>query len=242
MVRKRRRFDNETADTAKQSHWQHLPEYVYDALKTPDSVRVLVLEPSINFNADLEGEIVQYRRSEMGLKPNSHEHYNAMSYAWGERNFTCQLLCNRQQSTLQITPTVDSMLRHMRATWSCRYLWIDAVCLNQADATEKGQQVPLMGEIYDEAKEVWIWLGEAIPQIRNIFKLLEYATLLHKRKKKQRPLQAVKSAAKTLFGDSAHEAITSFLQIQWFSRRWILQEAASSRVTMVCCGFESIVW
>lgn len=39
------------------------------------------------------------------------------------------------------------------------YLWIDAVCIDQANAPEKGMQIPLMGEIYSRAGRVLAWLG-----------------------------------------------------------------------------------
>ena len=35
-----------------------------------------------------------------------------------------------------------------------RYLWIDAVCINQSNIPEKQLQIPLMGEIYSQASLV----------------------------------------------------------------------------------------
>jgi hypothetical protein len=40
-----------------------------------------------------------------------------------------------------------------------RTLWIDALCINQADNAEKAVQVTLMGMIYSKAKRVAVWLG-----------------------------------------------------------------------------------
>jgi hypothetical protein len=39
-------------------------------------------------------------------------------------------------------------------------VWVDAVCIDQQNAREKAQQIPLMGDIYAVASEFYIWLGE----------------------------------------------------------------------------------
>jgi len=41
-----------------------------------------------------------------------------------------------------------------------KVLWIEAICINQADDIEKSHQVSLMGEIYRNADNVVIFLGE----------------------------------------------------------------------------------
>ena len=38
-------------------------------------------------------------------------------------------------------------------------LWIDALCINQADLTERSAQVSMMGDIYQSATNVVVWLG-----------------------------------------------------------------------------------
>jgi hypothetical protein len=53
------------------------------------------------------------------------------------------------------------MLRHLRKASKSRYLWMDAICLNQADNDKKAAQVQLMGEVYIQAKKVQIWLDES---------------------------------------------------------------------------------
>ena len=38
-------------------------------------------------------------------------------------------------------------------------IWVDAICINQADAREREAQVQLMGQIFQFATSVYIWLG-----------------------------------------------------------------------------------
>lgn len=37
--------------------------------------------------------------------------------------------------------------------------WVDAICINQNDMSERNEQVPRMGDIYSMASRVWIWIG-----------------------------------------------------------------------------------
>jgi hypothetical protein len=66
----------------------------------------------------------------------------------------------------------------MRKRNGPRYLWIDAICLNQADEAEKSQQIPLMGEIYQQADKTLFWVGiEDGKDIRRIFACFRMLTL-----------------------------------------------------------------
>jgi hypothetical protein len=40
------------------------------------------------------------------------------------------------------------------------YLWVNAISIGQKDLRQKSQQILLMGEIYRNAKEVLVWLGD----------------------------------------------------------------------------------
>lgn len=42
-------------------------------------------------------------------------------------------------------------------------IWIDALCINQLDVSERNHQVEQMGDIYSRAESVQIWLGKAPP-------------------------------------------------------------------------------
>jgi hypothetical protein len=40
-------------------------------------------------------------------------------------------------------------------------LWVDALCINQANLGEKNHQVALMAQIYSRADKVLVYLGES---------------------------------------------------------------------------------
>ena len=52
-------------------------------------------------------------------------------------------------------------------------LWIDSICINQTDIPEKNIQVAMMGEIYNKADQVVIWLGEWTPAMYDAVEFLK---------------------------------------------------------------------
>lgn len=62
--------------------------------------------------------------------------------------------------TIEITANCFSALFHLREQLGSFVIWIDAICINQTDAREKANQIPLMQEIYSAADPTYIWLGE----------------------------------------------------------------------------------
>lgn len=48
----------------------------------------------------------------------------------------------------------------MRRRDTSRWLWIDAICINQKDDEEKSSQVGIMRQIYERAFQTIVWLGE----------------------------------------------------------------------------------
>ena len=101
--------------------------------------------------------------------------YQALSYCWGDVNDTtpiklyCPVSKNARFTGLKVdhalinynvTRNLYAALRSLRLFGKPRILWIDAVCMNQADPKEKTHQVGLMNLIYSFAEEVVVWLGE----------------------------------------------------------------------------------
>lgn len=84
--------------------------------------------------------------------------FTAISYAWGDASSRTAIQVNRKE--LSITSALDSALRHLRLPDQQRKLWIDQICINQADDDEKASQVLLMRQIYSQAEATIAWLGE----------------------------------------------------------------------------------
>lgn len=52
-------------------------------------------------------------------------------------------------------------------------VFVDAICINQHDTSERSSQVSMMGDVYRSAAEVWAWLGEGTPRSNQFFKLCD---------------------------------------------------------------------
>ncbi|KAF8847118.1 hypothetical protein BDZ45DRAFT_540435, partial [Acephala macrosclerotiorum] len=87
-----------------------------------------------------------------------HPEFEALSYTWGPKH---SLKCIEFKSSLiYVTKNLEAALRRLRSTNATRHIWVDALCINQDDNTERSSQVSLMREIYSQASRVIVWLGE----------------------------------------------------------------------------------
>ena len=87
--------------------------------------------------------------------------YTALSYCWGDPSKTRPIHCNGKK--LRVTRTLWSGFWHLRSEMpvgTTRSYWIDAICINQSDESEKNVQVPRTGDIYRRAARVLIWVGD----------------------------------------------------------------------------------
>lgn len=86
--------------------------------------------------------------------------YRCLSYVWGEDVPQDQhIIVNDIQ--VKVRKNLLGFLRRLRAGSSDPdgYLWIDAICINQADLSERAEQVQMMGYVYRLATGVIAWLG-----------------------------------------------------------------------------------
>lgn len=83
--------------------------------------------------------------------------YEAVSYVWGESLDTVEILVN--DAELYITRNLYNALQVFRYKDRPRLLWIDAICINQSDLSEKSRQIVLMKDVYSRCKACNVWLG-----------------------------------------------------------------------------------
>ena len=76
---------------------------------------------------------------------NGQEPYEALSYYWGtdESTSTLSIYANEERYKVPITPNLETALRQLRPPSGSRLIWIDALCINQADHKEKNVQLPI---------------------------------------------------------------------------------------------------
>jgi hypothetical protein len=75
--------------------------------------------------------------------------YAALSYVW-ESSEPAQTVYVKDVSR-KVTPYLAGALRHFRHSKSYRWLWVDALCIDQSNKEEVEQQVGMMGHVYKKA-------------------------------------------------------------------------------------------
>jgi len=131
--------------------------YEYVPLKHANSIRLLTLLPG-DREAPVQITIAEVRSRDDPL-------YEALSHTWATEDGDCkrsrQIRCNGAR--IWVTKNCELALQYLRKENEERVLWVDAICINQQDVSERGHQVGIMHKIYSKAQKVLIWLGEASP-------------------------------------------------------------------------------
>lgn len=113
-----------------------------------DSFRVIVTIPG------LEEHMIN---CEMWYTSIKDEERISLSYTWLPSTPSHEVRINGRIATVE--ENLWSFLRAACTDGIEGPLWIDSVSINQANNDEKGRQVPLMSQIYNNAEEMLIWLG-----------------------------------------------------------------------------------
>jgi hypothetical protein len=127
-----------------------------------DEIRLLYLDPG-TLEEPLTGElklasITPDTSGKLPPRPHSSLQYEAISYAWGslEKPHSIKI---RDIGEIPITASLFEILRHFRHVHRHRRLWVDGICIDQADISERNHQVAKMADIFSASKTVLVWLG-----------------------------------------------------------------------------------
>lgn len=164
--------------------------------------------------------------------------YLALSYVWGDPSETRIVYCDNRE--FKVTTNLYCALRQIRKNGINNFLWIDAICINQMNQEEKANQVRLMREIYKQALEVIIWLGEerdtdrsALPLMHQIHAAVQASDSEWSERVSDLDCEALGLPP---FSAPSWAALWSLLQREWFSRVWVAQEYFMARSCSILCG------
>ncbi|KAK5714943.1 hypothetical protein LTR15_010359 [Elasticomyces elasticus] len=162
--------------------------------------------------------------------------YAALSYSWGAGDQNSVALSVTEQvdddnvsqqicGSMMITRDMQNALRRLHQhNIDLEWLWIDAICVDQANAVEKEDQVASMDYIFRTAEHTYVWLGEAASPLPTNDPVVGASSepLLRRRGDLVRLI---------LLGDKA-----------WWFRLWVMQEVALSKEVVVCLGDRTSDW
>jgi len=195
--------------------------------------------------------------------------YEALSYVWAQEPGHRYIRLNG--SMHQITTNLFLALRRLRKASDARYIWIDALCINQDNGEERNHQVALMGSIYKSCTRALLWLGDyesPAGSPRQTLTIEEAETQSWKQiSEEQSSMQDKGFAAlntvhelsinKHVFATSLFEEIVksderndlhhlrsfgSIFDLTWWTRIWTIQEAVLPPMATVLYGSFAVRW
>lgn len=112
-------------------------------------------------NDESTAEGVEHADADCSTSKSLYTMFEALSYVWGSQDDPSyvRVLFGAHLGTLPITRNLDVTLRHLRQPMEARYIWVDALCINQADLDEKSGQVGSMHHVFMAATRTVAWLG-----------------------------------------------------------------------------------
>lgn len=176
--------------------------------------------------------------------------YTALSYCWGDAKDTEDIYLNNQ--VFSATTNLKAALLQLRKL-EYTTLWIDAICIDQANIEEKSQQLPLIGSIYRNATTTIAWLGEESRNSHLAFALIEKlwqeerqpSVIGRKQPAKEANKNIVKSLNPPLVPVEERNSIAALLGLlrrPYWKRVWIIQELAFSQKIKIFCGGDGADW
>ncbi|MCJ1247370.1 hypothetical protein MMC30_004584 [Trapelia coarctata] len=217
--------------------------YEYGPLPAPQYIRLLRISCT-------SSQIIQASVKIINLDDSAQ--YKCLSYTWdggkfdnvGEKWSTPNITVLLDGQPVLIRQNLHDALDHLRLLDVYGPIWIDAICINQADIAERNSQVAQMSRIYENAQEVIVWLGKEEAYSASAIK----------------SMQRLKFTMDDMFTDSQSSPSTTLppwerdfiecrfsdkelvgmidfcVSYRWFSRIWTVQELILARKLMFVCG------
>ncbi|GIZ49281.1 hypothetical protein CKM354_001231300 [Cercospora kikuchii] len=229
-----------------------------EPLKDPENhIRLLWLYP--------EGEDDNIRLKMSIFDRADTPEYYAISYTWGASD-SLQEIFIADESRL-VRPNCRDALWQARLHHPASWIWIDSLCVNQENLTEKAHQVKTMGKVFTSARRVLCCIGmetDDVDTIRSIWPefLLEdiekdrvgdrewqdgtkSSVFLYE------PATALECVELEMRGETSHDyppvdvwqfhaACDDFVNRHYWQRLWILQEYKLAKERSILCGAQRI--
>jgi Heterokaryon incompatibility protein (HET) len=240
--------------------------YIYDALPSTTCVRLIELDRRHQPNGEISFTL---RTFELNRAPP----YDALSYTWGDPS--CPYLSSAKPSghgvptvrcngiRLEVQPNLIAALKELQIGGISRitYIWIDAICINQANPSERSSQVQMMGRLYEQAESVIVWLGPEDETVSDAFMALQRLGSVGKVPRSKHQLEEARAAVDHIspwdfyepasyctklgvepISDRQWLSVAAFLHRPYFKRVWVIQEISQAREIILLCGRRLLDW
>lgn len=206
-----------------------IPGYPYRPLNSEkEEIRLLALLPSLDDSASIQCKLISSDK-EMPMT------YVALSYCWGQKDSENPSHIELEGQPFEVTPNLYSALRRLRSQTIKTYVWVDALCINQANTEERNDQVSRMNTIYQNALFVFSFLGE---EEKESDIAMEFLLNFEDEENQASWLQENWSEN----SKPQMYALHALLHREYWKRVWIMQEVVLAQNVYICCGKYIISW
>ncbi|KLU83145.1 hypothetical protein MAPG_02210 [Magnaporthiopsis poae ATCC 64411] len=198
-------------------------------------LRILPGQPS----DEIEAQIV------VTALDNQPEPYEALSYVWGHTSDPPNQI-NVDGVPRNVTSNLHRALRRVRRVDQLRLFWVDAICINQSDISERNHQVRLMRQVYAGATRVIAWLGDHDDATRlpEDAKAEQHNPSFHDGSALAKGIAAIEllTSSNDIHWDDERVDIAAtvhipyWLRSPWWFRVWTVQEAAVAQSLVYMMG------
>jgi hypothetical protein len=186
--------------------------------------------------------------------------YYALSHCWGaqSRDVEIRIDCQSFLVCLDLAAGIRR-LRELAVEGSgmdppVKYVWIDNICINQDDISERLAQVKIMDKIYSQSIRTLIWLGTDLSGSTRAWQLVDRIYSVFRAQHPTAttlvdiPLKMYSDASHASSGlpdwnDNQWLQLRQLMELNWFSRIWVVQEVVlSPRDPIILHGNVTYQW
>lgn len=189
-----------------------------------------------------DGDILTFEVTSASL--DAPPEYTALSYVWESSEKVASVMLNGRP--LPVTRSLYRLLTRARVLRDA-YMWVDAICINQEDISERNAQVQLMGDVYSNASKVAAYVGEAPKEDVHVVEALVRKIHAHHvaintghsltKANSNWEIKRILSGQDPSHGTTEEwKAFAQFMSQPYFSRCWVLQEVILGRDVEIWFG------
>jgi Heterokaryon incompatibility protein (HET) len=168
--------------------------------------------------------------------------YIALSYTWDlsapdpNNNWAIQI-GDRHLPVLDSLKPFFQALRSQDSMPDQAWWWIDSICIDQADILERSEHVRRMKQIYQNAHNTVVWLGE---QSEDSDTALDFIDVLHKMSQASESDEDMSMFLRMEHHHPKWIALRNFFCRKWWTRVWTVQEFVVPTSLSFWCGIRTV--
>ncbi|KAK0384556.1 hypothetical protein NLU13_8642 [Sarocladium strictum] len=216
--------------------------YQYKPLEQGE-IRLLVLLEADGLEDDLECGLIALPLAHFAPEGDNSDSFTALSYVWGHGSRKRAVYVDDQ--VIHVSRNLDTALRYLRRRDRHILLWVDAICINQSDVSERNHQVQQMRDIFECAHETVAYLGDHDDGniAHSAWNFLERHSTWALNENLDQSTDVPKRRQDQIhFRGDLYAVYHAVLTREWFQRVWVFQEAVVSKRLSIQSRHRRVPW